>query len=130
MKTIILSYLSVFLGGGLGASLRFTIFSSLKHLFPNLIFPLSTLTVNVLGSFLIGAFAHYFDSNPQFSYSKIFWITGCLGALTTFSTFAFELFHLIKTQKWFYTFAALGLNNLFCLFAVTLAYFLMAKLAG
>ena len=51
MKEIIL----VFVGGGLGSSLRLLI----NKLIPSDTFPYSTLTVNLIGSFLIGFIISY-----------------------------------------------------------------------
>lgn len=54
-------------------------------------FPWGTLAVNWIGCFLIGvsfALADYRNvMNPS---ARLFFVTGFLGALTTFSTFAFE----------------------------------------
>ncbi|HIU18024.1 MAG TPA: CrcB family protein [Candidatus Avidesulfovibrio excrementigallinarum] len=52
-------------------------------------FPLGTFTVNVTGSFLLGAAAGVCPTSAQ-----PFVIAGFCGALTTFSTFALETFRL------------------------------------
>ncbi len=58
-------------------------------------FPYGTLGVNVLGSFLIGFLALYFQNHiaPQY---KAMAITGFLGALTTFSTFSYETVAMLQ----------------------------------
>jgi fluoride exporter len=54
-------------------------------------FPLGTLVVNLTGCFLIGlAYALAEDRAVLGSAGRLFFMTGFLGALTTFSTFALE----------------------------------------
>jgi len=53
-----------------------------------------TLTVNLLGSLLIGALVGYFvKSNAS---ASIFWIAGFCGGFTTFSTFSLDGIRLLK----------------------------------
>ncbi len=59
--------------------------------------PLGTLSVNVLGSLLIGALYVYLNERPDLPEAyRQFLITGFLGALTTFSTFSLETLLLIE----------------------------------
>ena len=85
-----LKLLIVMCGGAFGASLRWGIGLLLSPLFFSL--PLGTLAANWLGSFLIGLVlpvgALFFSISD---YTKLFFITGFLGSLTTFSTFSGEM---------------------------------------
>ncbi len=75
-------------GGFLGAISRFLIAGFVQKQF-SVLFPIGTLSVNIIGSFIIG-FAFMFFQNviePQY---KALVMTGFLGALTTFSTFSLE----------------------------------------
>jgi fluoride exporter len=79
------------IGGGLGAVSRYGI-SLLAARFFGIRFPWGTLIVNLSGCFLIGfCFAVAERStaltNPS---TRLFLVTGFLGAMTTFSTFALE----------------------------------------
>ncbi len=93
-------------GGFLGAITRVYLNLIITKALPH-DFPFGILTVNVLGSFLIGVlfaiFMHYSISET----AKAFLTTGFLGALTTYSTFAIESFFLLETSF------LLGIANMF-----------------
>ena len=83
-------YLLVFIGAGMGGALRHSFNQASTRLFgPDL--PLSTLLVNVLGSFSIGCIGGYFAVRGHGSQSlQLFLTTGILGGYTTFSAFSLE----------------------------------------
>lgn len=84
-------------GGFLGAITRVYLNLIITKALPH-DFPFGILTVNVLGSFLIGIlFAVFIHYNINES-AKAFLTTGFLGALTTYSTFAIESFFLLHTS--------------------------------
>ena len=83
-------------GGFIGAVLRAYLNSLISHKFPH-DFPYGTLGVNLLGSFVMGLLMAYFLYTSFFSlHAKSFLSTGILGALTTYSTFAFESLLLLQ----------------------------------
>jgi crcB protein len=83
-------WVAVALGGALGAMLRYSI-SSLQ--FQS--FPLGTLLANVFGCLLIGIFmAVSVRTGWPGNLARAFFVTGFLGALTTFSTFAYQTWEL------------------------------------
>jgi len=91
-------------GGFFGAISRFLIATNVQKLSGSF-FPYGTLTVNVLGSFIIGFAAMFFAQNVQPEY-KAFVITGFLGALTTFSTFSLENVNMLQDGE----FTSFGIN--------------------
>ncbi|MGA8705763.1 MAG: fluoride efflux transporter CrcB [Steroidobacteraceae bacterium] len=93
-----LPFLSIFVGAGLGACLRWWFSVRLNPLFPTL--PLGTLASNVIGGYVIGVAVAYFaarsDLPPE---ARLFVITGFLGGLTTFSTFSAEVVGLLTQAQ-------------------------------
>tara|TARA_B100000315_G_C14218114_1_gene425208 strand:+ start:91 stop:462 length:372 start_codon:yes stop_codon:yes gene_type:complete len=102
-------------GGALGASLRFFVQSSSKLYFPN--FPVGTLIVNIIGSFLIGLLANYLNSKEISElFYKYFIIIGLLGSFTTFSAFSIETIELFKEGR-----ILLSLIYIFLSFVLTIS---------
>lgn len=81
--------LSVAAGGALGASLRFLTGVGLLRLMGPTSFPVAIITVNVLGSFLMGVFV-VLAAQRGLTYLSPFVMTGLLGGFTTFSAFSLE----------------------------------------
>jgi len=88
----------VFIGGGLGACLRWLVSLLLNPLFH--IVPLGTLAVNLIGGYLVGMAAAYFSLRdglpPEY---KLFAITGILGGFTTFSSFSLDAALLVERHS-------------------------------
>ena len=97
-------------GGAIGATLRLLINGlAAKHFATT--FPLGTLMVNLIGSLFIGMLFAYFHYNTSLSpHIKTFLVTGILGALTTYSTFAIESFFLLESGHYIQAFANMALN--------------------
>jgi len=105
-----LTIIAVASGGAIGATLRFLINTAVNKSFIHAL-PLGTLTVNLLGSLLIGILFAYFHLNSALSpHLKTFLTTGLLGALTTYSTFAIESFFLLESGQYGHAFANMALN--------------------
>ncbi len=89
--------LLVGLGGFLGSISRFVMAGAFNRFSPALGFPVGTLTVNILGCFLIGLLHGLAETRSLLSPDiRIFLFIGVLGGFTTFSTFGFESLALIK----------------------------------
>ena len=91
-----MNYLIVFLGAGLGGAVR----HGVNILIPRLTggtFPLHTLVINVLGSFLMGLIAEYFALKANLPPAwRLFLTTGVLGGFTTFSAFSLDAAQLYE----------------------------------
>lgn len=92
--------LAVGLGGFLGAIGRFYVGVEMVKYFPHEV-PFATLTVNIVGSFIIGLLIALFLTYTPSITLKAFLVTGFLGALTTYSTFAIESYILLNNHFWY-----------------------------
>ncbi len=91
------SALLVGAGGFVGSVLRFGLGGLVQRAFGFPGFPFGTLTVNVLGCLLIGAFAGFVESRQLVATQlRTFALIGVLGGFTTFSTFGFDTFSMIR----------------------------------
>ena len=111
--------LLVGLGGFLGSISRFVMAGVFNRFSPALGFPLGTLTVNILGCFLIGLLHGLTETRSLLgSDARIFLFIGILGGFTTFSTFGFESLALLKDGAILKTSANIILHVLLGLSAV------------
>ena len=106
--------LSVGIGGFIGAILRFTLSGWIQRLTGSS-FPLGTLFVNIMGSFFIGFLFLYFQQTNLSVAQKALFLTGLLGALTTFSTFSLETLLLMEHASYSKAFLNIILNVLLSL---------------
>ena len=84
-------YLIEFLGGGIGAALRHGVNLAAART-PGTAFPYGTLTVNIVGSLVMGLLAAYFAFKGDASqHWRLFLTTGILGGFTTFSAFSLDV---------------------------------------
>ena len=89
--------LIVILGAGLGGGVRHGINVAVARLLPGFGFPLATLVINVLGSFLMGVLAEGFALRGAAGHpARLFLTTGVLGGFTTFSTFSLDAISLYE----------------------------------
>ncbi|MEM8979957.1 MAG: fluoride efflux transporter CrcB [Pseudomonadota bacterium] len=81
--------LHVALGGAIGAALRYLAGVGILRLVGPSPFPIAILSVNVIGSFLIGVFV-VAAAQRGLTHLSPFVLTGLLGGFTTFSAFSLE----------------------------------------
>jgi len=85
-----MNYLLVFVGGGLGASLRHTINVACARCMGTS-FPYGTFIINITGSIAMGLIAGYLAFKGEASQPwRLFVMTGILGGYTTFSAFSLD----------------------------------------
>lgn len=107
------------LGGFLGAISRFLVSKYTANTLG--VFPISTLLVNVTGSFLLALISYLVlngrEISPEFrSFASI----GFIGAYTTMSTFSFETMRFFDQGEYSYFVLNAGLNIILCFGAIVL----------
>ena len=101
-------------GGALGAVLRHLTSNFFRFYFPN--FPIGTLFINFLGSFLIGILASNLENKGvSYLFIRYILIIGILGSFTTFSTFSLETIQLVNDKKLFLSLVYILLSISLCI---------------
>ena len=83
-------------GGAMGSVVRYLLQKAL-----NTSFPVGTLTVNIIGCFLIGWLWALSGKNLNDA-MRLFLMTGFCGGFTTFSAFSLEGVQMITTGRWLF----------------------------
>ncbi|MDB2413248.1 fluoride efflux transporter CrcB [Litoricolaceae bacterium] len=110
-------WLSIAAGGALGAVSRYGVTLGAARLGATG-FPYATLTVNVIGSFLIGLFVAWLGGRTEINPALRPLIqVGFLGALTTFSTFSLDALILIEQGRFTQAGLYIAASVLICLAA-------------
>ena len=105
------------LAGSVGALSRYGLSTLVSNVSSDK-FAFGTLTVNVLGCFLIGFVMHIAQTTDIISADiKMAVTVGFLGALTTFSTFSMETYKYIEDSQWLLAGANIALNVILGLIA-------------
>lgn len=116
MKEVLL----VGIGGGIGSIARLLTQRSVQRMI-EISFPLGTLLINIIGSFLIGViYALSERGNFLTPEIRLFLTVGFCGGFTTFSTFAYDNFNMISGKLWQYLFLNVGGSLFFGILAVYL----------
>jgi CrcB protein len=89
--------LAVAAGGATGSVARYVLGTLLLRVSSG--FPVSTLLINVSGSFLIGLLARLFDAPDHQQVLRVALTVGICGGFTTFSTFSAETVTLLQQGK-------------------------------
>lgn len=101
-------------GGATGSVLRYLVTNLIKTLFTSSVY--GTLSVNILGSFLIGyLITSDYAKNLSEDFVKYFLIIGLLGSFTTFSAFSYEIVNLINSKKMYISFLYIFISVFFCI---------------
>ena len=120
-----MDFLAVFIGGGLGALVRYLLYLILPK---GCYFPLCTLTANFFGCFIASAVFTYFvlksDTNSIY---KILLIVGFCGGLSTLSAMSLEVTHFVQTGHYLRATAYILTSLLICIISVILGIALVKK---
>jgi fluoride exporter len=122
------AFIAIGIGAILGAWLRYGFGLWLNPVFATV--PMGTLAANLIGGYLVGVAVAVFHFHAELSPElKLFFVTGFLGALTTFSTFSAEVVHLIQNARYGWAAGAASLHLFGSLLMTGLGIFTIHKLA-
>ena len=128
MRAALISAVVVGSGGFLGALARYGLSGIVHRHLPGTTFPYGTMAVNLLGCLLIGVIAGLAESRQLFGPEfRAFALIGILGGFTTFSTFGYETFAMLRDGEYFRSAANVGMHVVFGLILVWLGYVLTAS---
>ena len=103
------------MGGAIGASLRYLAVQIIES--PSG-FPVATLLVNVLGSFLIGiCYVLILEKSMLSEIWRPILMAGFLGGLTTFSAFSLEAVAMFEDGRWQMALSYIVFSTVFCIVA-------------
>lgn len=115
-------------GGFLGTIARYLTQQGVIRILP-VIFPYGTLAVNIAGCFLIGIFYALADRGDALSPEwRFFLTTGFCGGFTTFSTFSYESYNLIRDEQYLYLSLYVGISVIIGIMATFLGILLIRML--
>ena len=110
-------------GGFIGALARYGLSGMVHRHLPYTTFPFGTLMVNLSGCLIIGVIAGLAESRQLFGPEfRAFALIGVLGGFTTFSTFGYETFAMLRDGEYFRSVANVGMNVILGLALVGLGY--------
>jgi CrcB protein len=116
-----MSYLWVMIGSAFGGVLRYTIGKLTIPIDTGLGFPVGTVLINIIGSFVIGYFGTltlHGGKHPVSENMRIFVMIGLCGGFTTFSSFSLQSYDLARSGAWARALANIVLSVVLCLAAV------------
>lgn len=120
--------LAVGSGGFIGAIARAYLNTIISSKLPHTL-PFATLSINLLGSFLMGILIALFMQSNFFSlHTKSFLTTGILGGFTTYSAFAMESFLIFSRGEIALALANIILNAFGSVFFAGVGYMLTRKI--
>lgn len=123
-------FLLICLGGAIGTGARYWIALETPRIVGTA-FPYATLTVNVMGSFLLGAIMHVgLTTNLMSPELRLILTTGIMGGFTTYSTFNYETMEYLRAGAFWLAGLNVAATLLLCLLAGALGLALARWLVG
>jgi CrcB protein len=107
-------------GGFIGSVFRYLLTQWMHRIFETT-FPIGTMVVNIVGSFIIGIIYALSEKGgiltPEW---RMFLAVGICGGFTTFSSFAYENLNMLNLEQYLYSAIYIGTSLVFGLIAVYL----------
>lgn len=123
-------YLAIALGGALGSVLRFALNEAISNRFGRA-FPWGTLSINVIGSFLIGALVVLLLERWEVSPAvRLGLMVGVLGGFTTFSSFSLEVVNLMQNGAFLRAMTYVAASVTACILAAAAGIYLARSSLG
>jgi len=117
----VFNILFVGVGGFIGSVLRYLVGGWAQGLSKSLDFPYGTLTVNLIGCFVIGFLGELAEARGVFtSETRLLILTGLLGGFTTFSSFGNDTLNLARSGQMLNALTNVAVNVIFGLLLVWL----------
>ncbi len=111
----------VALGGAIGAVTRYWTDAAITRLAGSG-FPWGTLTINILGSAIIGIWFAMTPPDRATTASHLFFSVGVLGGFTTFSAFSVQTLLLAQSGEWARAGAYIAASVALCLIGVWIGF--------
>jgi fluoride exporter len=106
-----LNIILVAFGGALGSVSRYLLGTWIQSVSRSIDFPFGTLTVNLIGCFVIGFLSQLAEARGVFTpESRALVFIGVLGGFTTFSSFGNDTINLVRDGEMFNALANVGAN--------------------
>ena len=126
MTNKLINILAVGIGGFIGSISRYLISGWIQQISYSSVFPWGTFFVNILGCLIIGIIGGLSDNFGFFSSTaRLLIMIGILGGFTTFSTFGYESFHLIRNKEIFTVFIYMVSHFTLGILAAGIGYYLV-----
>ncbi|MCB0665622.1 MAG: fluoride efflux transporter CrcB [Saprospiraceae bacterium] len=111
-----MEWIAVFLGGGLGSLVRYSIARFFSP--QQFSFAWATLTANLISCIILGILISVFTKSD--SPARLFWMVGFCGGFSTFSTFTAETYAFLQDGEWLLVFSNIFGSILICLLGLVI----------
>lgn len=130
MQSIYFNAFLVGSGGFVGAVFRYVLGGLVQGAMPLSAFPWGTVAVNLVGCLLIGVLAGLVELRQLFTPEmRLFTLIGVLGGFTTFSTFGFEAFALLRDTEYLRAITYVGIQVFVGLALVWFGFLMVSRWA-
>ena len=117
-----MNLVAIFIGGGLGSLCRYGIGKFIMS-YESSVLAFATLFSNVLSTIFLALFVYFFQEKMGLNEVwKLLLVTGFCGGFSTFSTFSFETFEMLRNGQTALAFTNVFVSVFLCLFVLYIVY--------